>query len=221
MQRTRVTNVPDTAEYVDHVTEQLRDLDKQAISSAELHPLISGRWSPRALDPAVKLTDKQLRALLEAARWAPSCANMQPARFIVGRRGDDTFQRIFDTLSRGNKSWTANAAALLIGSAVIKEDGQDVPYAEYGLGLAAENLVLQAVAEGLVAHQMAGFSQEAARAAFDIPDDAQPLVAIAVGGLGELDELSEELQVKETGQRIRKPLNELAFTNTWGHPVFD
>jgi nitroreductase len=187
----------------------------------ELHPLISKRWSPRAFDPTVELTDSQLHALLEAARWAPSCANLQPARFIVGRRGDSTFKRIFDTLRPGNQSWAGNASALLIGAIVTVDDkGRSMPAAEYGLGLAAENLVLQAVAEGLVAHQMAGFDPEAVRVAFGVPAEAQPLVAIAVGGHGSLDVLSEELQAREVAPRVRKPLSETVFTDSWGTSAF-
>lgn len=186
-----------------------------------MHPLISERWSPRAFDPSVELDDAQLHALLEAARWAPSCANLQPARFIVGRRGDSTFKRIFDTLRPGNQSWAGNASALLIGAFVTVDDkGRSIPAAEYGLGLAAENLVLQAVSEGLIAHQMAGFDPDAARAAFDVPAEVQPFVAIAVGGHGSLDVLSEDLRAREVAPRVRKPLSETVFTDSWGNPAF-
>src|SRR6202022_4830782 len=78
---------------------------KHADSSAQLHPLIAQRWSPRALDPDAEARDAQLRALLEAGRWAASSGNTQPARYLVGRRGDSTFQRIFDVLRPGNQSW--------------------------------------------------------------------------------------------------------------------
>ncbi len=44
----------------------------------------------------------QLDALLEAARWAATWGNRQPVRFVVGVRGDDTFDRLAATLKRGN-----------------------------------------------------------------------------------------------------------------------
>jgi hypothetical protein len=148
---------------------QLTRADKRARSSVPLHPLIAQRWSPRALDPTAEVTEQQLRALLEAARWAASYGDTEPARYLIGRRGDPTFRRIHGILTGGNPSWTEAAAALLLGAVVTTNDKGDVPYAEYGLALASQNLVLQAVAEGLVAHQMAGFDHEAARQEFALP----------------------------------------------------
>ena len=185
-----------------------------------IDPLFLDRWSPRAMS-GEPIPEADLMTLFEAARWAPSWGNTQPARYIAGRRGEDTFDRIHSTLSRGNSGWTANAAALAIGVArTAGEDGEPFPYGEYGLGLATENLVLQAVADGLVAHQMAGFDRSSARAEFGIPGEFEPLVAIAVGGLGLAEQLQGKLHEKETAPRTRKPLAELVFSGTWGTSTF-
>ncbi len=194
--------------------------DKSADSSVEVAPVIAARWSPRALDPTAEVTDAQLRALLEAARWAPSYGNTQPARYLIGRRGDDTFDRIFGVLNQGNKAWTHAASALMLGAVVLRNNKGDIPLAEYGLGLASENLVLQAVAEGLVAHQMSGFDPVAAREVFALPDDVRPVVAIAVGRLGDPDQLDERRRDRELAPRARLPLGEIAFTGEWGRPAF-
>jgi nitroreductase len=194
--------------------------DKRADSSAELAELIAVRWSPRALDPTAEVTDDQLRALLEAARWAPSYGNTQPARYLLGRRGDDTFGAIYGTLNSGNKAWTHAAAALLLGAVVRRNSKGDIPYAEYGLGLASENLVLQAFAEGLVAHQMSGFDAAAARTVFDLPEDVTPLVVIAVGKLGDASDLDERRRERELAPRTRLPLGEIAYTGEWGRSAF-
>jgi nitroreductase len=194
--------------------------DRDAETSVPVHPLIAARWSPRALDPDGKVTDEQLRAVLEAARWAPSNGNTQPARFLVGRRGDDTFGRIFDLLSKRNQGWAHPAAMLLLACAVTVNEKGDIPMPVYGVGLAAENLVLQAVAEGLVAHQMGGFDKEGAKLVFSLPADVAPQVVIALGTLGSPDLLDEERRAKELAPRRRKPLSEIAFTGEWGNPVF-
>ncbi|MFB9906311.1 nitroreductase family protein [Allokutzneria oryzae] len=194
---------------------------RPAETSAPLHQVIAERWSPRVLDPKAEITDGQLRALFEAARWAPSWGNSQPARYLVGKRGDPTFERIYATLTRGNKSWAGSAGALVLGIAVTRgEDGEPVPYAEYGLGLATQNLVLQAVAEGLVAHQMAGFSPDAAKAAFELPEGMEPLVAIAIGHFGDGEGVDPGLVERDTKPRSRKPLDELVFGSDWGTPAF-
>lgn len=210
-----------TQSQADPVFDAPADSAKPADSSVPLHPLLAARWSPRALDPAVVVTDQQFRALFEAARWAPSWGNTQPARFVAGRRGEDTFDRVHGTLSRGNRGWAGSAAALAIGLArTADEDGEPLPYGEYGVGLAAQNLVLQAVAEGLVAHQMAGFDREAVRAEFSVPPEFEPVVAIAVGGKASPEVLPGKLQEKENAVRSRKPLGDLVFTGTWEESAF-
>jgi len=193
---------------------------RDAETSVPVHPLIAARWSPRALDPDGKATDEQLRAVLEAARWAPSNGNTQPARFLVGRRGDETFARIFDLLSKQNKGWAHPAAVLLLACAVTVNEKGTIPMPEYGVGLAAANLALQAVAEGLVAHQMGGFNKEGAKLVFSLPPDVEPQVVIALGTLGSPDLLDEERRMKELAPRRRKPLSEIAFTGEWGTPAF-
>lgn len=193
---------------------------KTAETSVPLTPAIAERWSPRAFDAAAELTEPQLTALLEAARWAPSFGNTQPARYLAGRRGDRAFTLILEALNSGNQAWAFRASALLIGVMVTTNEKGDIPYAEYGLGMASENLVLQAVELGLVAHQMAGFSAEAVRSSFGLPDQAVPRIAIAVGCLADASVLEDERRVeRELAPRHRLPLSEFAFGDGWGNPV--
>jgi nitroreductase len=186
-----------------------------------MHPLISQRWSPRALDPAAKITDEQLESLFEAARWAASSGNTQPGRWLVGRRGTPTYDRIFAALRPGNQTWAGAASALIVGCVVTEDEtGRPMPKPDYALGLAGQNLVLQAVAEGLVAHQMGGFSPEEIASSFGLPPTARAVVVIAVGVLGSPDLLPEDLAAREVARRTRKPLSELVFGETWGSPAF-
>jgi nitroreductase len=190
------------------------------VTSIPIAALMTERWSPRAFDASSVVTSEQVRALLEAARWAPSFGNTQPARYLVGVRGTPAFDAILATLNSGNRAWAHRASLLLVGVMVTTNEKGAVPYAEYGLGLASENLVLQAVELGLVAHQMAGFSADAVRAAFSLPSDAVPKVAIAVGSPGHPDVLEEDWRIeREKAERERLPLEEFAFTDEWGKPA--
>lgn len=194
---------------------------KLAETAVQVADLIARRWSPRALDETVEVRTDQLIALLEAARWAPSFGNTQPARYLVGRRGEPTFDAILHSLTERNQSWAYRAGALLIAAATTQNEKGDVPYAHYGAGLASQNLALQAVAEGLVAHQMAGFHADAVRDAFELPDKVTPLVAIAVGSLATPKSLGAERDIeRERAPRSRIGLSEFAFTGTWGKPAF-
>lgn len=194
---------------------------KAAETSVPVHDLIAHRWSPRAFDADAEVPQDQLRALLEAARWAPSFGNTQPARYLVGRRGDDTYRRIFSTLTERNQGWAHRAGALLVALAVTRNEKGETPFAEYGVGLASENLSLQAVAEGLAVHQMAGFDPGAVLREFTLPEEVRPVVAIAVGVPGDPGVLANERDLaRETGPRSRVPLEEFAFTGDWGRPAF-
>ncbi|PRY46141.1 nitroreductase family protein [Umezawaea tangerina] len=182
-------------------------------------PAIEQRWSPRAFDPVAEVSPARMRVVLEAARWAASHGNTQPARFLLGYRGDDTHRRILATLRPRNRTWAHRASVLLIGAVVTADERGELPNTVYGLGLAVQNLVLQAVDLGLVTHQIGGFDKDAARAEFGMPDDVEPVVAIALGHLGDVADLPEELQARETRPRRRRPLTELVFGGTWGGPV--
>jgi nitroreductase len=193
--------------------------DRTAVTAVPLHPILADRWSTRAYD-ATPLDDDTVIALLEAARWAPSAMNAQPWRFVVGRRGDATWQAIHDTLADGNRLWADQAPLLILAAArTTNVDGTPRAVAPYELGLAVSQLSTQAYAEGLHVHQMGGFDAQTARAALAIPGDFTPYVVLAIGRRGSDDHLPEFLRTLEQGPRERLPLDELAFAGTWGQPA--
>ena len=198
-------------------------LEKNAATSVPIHDLMTRRWSPRAYDASRPVTRAQLASLLEAARWAPSCNGVEPWRFLVWDRTRDAqgFEQAFDCLSAGNKLWVKNAPLLLlsIASPDPLSGGRPNRFTQHDTGMASLSLALQAVALGLVAHQMAGFDAEKARAAFGIPGDCTPLAMIAVGCQASPDVLDEETKKKELAPRSRKPLAERFFEGGWGKPV--
>ena len=150
-------------------------LSRSTDSSQPLVPLLEERWSPRSYDDTATMTDAQLDAVLEAARWAASAMNHQPRRFVAGRRGTDTFAKINDNLLGFNAAWAFRASALVVGILeTTTEDGEARPFAQYDLGQSLAALTVQAHAEGLHVHQMAGIDAEGLRAAFDLPERFPP-----------------------------------------------
>lgn len=193
--------------------------DRLAQTSVPVHELIARRWSPRAFDPEAVLEPAALAAVLEAARWASSWGGSQPARFVVGRRGDATFEGLVETLSRGNRGWAPRASALILGVAQVNDGEKALTHSAFDLGQAMAQLALQAVAQGLVTHPMAGFDAAAARARFTIPDDHEPLVLLALGALADPSTLDDGLRAKEERPRRRRALDEIAYAGTWGSPA--
>jgi nitroreductase len=183
----------------------------------EIHPLLAGRRSPWSFDKDAVVGDRQLAAVLEAARWSASSGNTQPWRFLVGRRGDPVFEKIYGTLRPKNRIWAGSAGVLLLAG---YDEGGDRPlrHAQYDLGQAMAYLSVQAAHEGLIVHQMAGFDPDAARAAFGIPAGFVPFSVAALGHLGDPGALPEDLAERQARPRRRRPLEETAFSE-WGVPL--
>src|SRR6478736_3996106 len=71
---------------------------RHADTSVPIHPHLAARWSPRVFDSDAVVTREQVAALLEAARWGATWGDRQPVRFVVGLRGDETFEALAATL---------------------------------------------------------------------------------------------------------------------------
>jgi len=189
--------------------------DRDASTRVPLHPPIARRWSPRAFDPDAEVSAEQVIALLEAARWAATWGRRQPVRFVVGVRGEPTFTTLAGLLSRGNAYATA-AGALILVCADEGDDENTALYSAVDAGAAEANLIIEAVSRGLVTHPMAGFDVDGARAAFDIPPRVRPLMVIAVGSLADYGSVSEDIAERDSLPRERLPLEQIAFSGTWG-----
>ena len=189
---------------------------KRAVTNYPVHPLIAQRWSPRAFDerpvePAILLS------LFEAARWAPSGGNGQPWHFIVGRKGTPTHDKLASVIKEGNLPWAAQAPVLMLTVAkMTTSSGRPHRHAFHDVGLAVANLTFQALAHDLYVHQMGGFEPEKAREVFAIPEDFEPVTAIALGYLGEPERLDEKNRERELTPRTRRPLTDFVFEETWG-----
>ncbi|MEK7236257.1 MAG: nitroreductase family protein [Nitrospirota bacterium] len=194
-------------------------MDKPADTQYPIHDLLRQRWSPRAFDNRPIEPDK-LRSLFEAARWAPSSNNGQPWRFLVATKENMAeYDRLFNCLAEGNQKWAYRAPVLMLSVAQLQfEDGSPNRHALHDTGMAAENLVVQATALGLAAHQMAGFRIDQARADCQIPESYEPVAMIAVGYPGDPAVLSDRLRAREAQPRARKSLTELVYTATWEQP---
>ncbi|MBC7254886.1 MAG: nitroreductase family protein [Chloroflexi bacterium] len=185
------------------------------------HPIldiIAKRWSPRSFAPR-EVEDTLLLSIFEAARWAPSSRNEQPWRFIVGRKGkDETYPKLLACLVGANQRWAqaAPVLALAVAKRTHTASGRPNRWAWHDVGLSVATLLLQTVALGLYGHPMAGFDAARAVETFGIPEDFEPVLAIALGYLGDPEALPQDLRAGETRPRERRPLAETIFTEHWG-----
>jgi nitroreductase len=196
--------------------------EKPASADYTLDDEIARRWSPRIFEEDREIEREKIMTLLEAARWAPSCFNEQPWRYLVFDGTDtEAMESARSCLVEGN-AWALKAPVLMISIARDNFTYNEEPNrtAQHDVGLASENLVLEAVELGLVAHQMAGFNTTRARNEFNIPEGFTVLAMIAIGYpyRGDLDDLDEKTKAKELAARSRKPVGEIAFAGTWDAP---
>ena len=191
---------------------------KHAQTDFPIHPLLGERWSPRAFaDRQVERAD--LLSLFEAARWSASGGNGQPWSFVVATQAEqETYAALAGCLAASNAEWATRAPVLVLGVTLTVRKNQPYRVGLFDLGLAVQNLTVQATSLGLVVHPMGGFSKEAARERFEIPADHEPVVMLAIGYLGDPAILSEQNRDRELAQRQRKPLDEIVFGKRWGEP---
>lgn len=200
-------------------------MHKPAETQVAIDPTIAARWSGRAYDAAKPVSHAQVIALLEAARWAPSCYGDQPWRLMVWNKSSNpqAWQQAFDCLVPGNQAWVINAPLLVLACAdtLFGHNQQPNRFAQYDTGAAVENLCLQAASMGLMAHQMGGFDANLAREKFNIPGQYTVMAMISVGYPADISTLSGDVLTRETAARSRKPLAELFFDASWGQGVKD
>ncbi|MCI5865841.1 MAG: nitroreductase family protein [Cloacibacillus porcorum] len=196
-------------------------IDKKAAADHKITELIAERWSPRAFSDK-NLEPEKILSLFEAARWAPSAFNEQPWRFITASKSDpQEFEKMLSCLAKSNQVWAKRAQMLIILVVKNKFDYNGKPnrWAMHDCGLALENLLLEAAAQGLQGHPMAGFSTDAVRETYGVPEDYEPLVAVAVDYVGEPELLEGELRDRELDKRERLPLDGFVFEGKWRQPI--
>lgn len=184
----------------------------RAETAVPVNEVIATRRSPRSLDASVAISDTDLVAILEAARWAPSAFNGQPWRFFVGKRGDTTYSQILSSLVEFNQGWAKNAAALiLVAAKPTRDDGSIHGDYQFDCGLAVAQLVIETHDRGLVAHQMTGFDKDKARTNLEMASELVPVVVIAIGKQDSPEKLPAAMAEREVAPRGRKSLEELVI----------
>ena len=195
-------------------------MEKRAETDHPVEDFISRRWSPRAfadrpIEPA------KLLSIFEAARWAASSYNEQPWHFICAAKPDlAEFERLLECLASTNQLWARNAGVLVFPVARLAFTsgslaGKPNRHALHDVGLATANLIYEAMALGLFAHPMAGFSPEKLRELCAIPEGFEPVTAVAIGYPGDPESLPSPLKEREIAPRVRKPLSEIVPGARW------
>jgi nitroreductase len=179
---------------------------KVAPKETGIHDLLRKRWSARSFSEAM-IGDDELMNLFKAASWASW-------RFVYAKRGSEAYEQILSTLMPGNAIWAGKAPILLaVFAKNAFDDGNVNLHAWHDVGAACTKLLLQGAEVGIFGHQMGGFDREKAKYVFQYPDSLDIVSILALGYLGEADDLEEPFKSRELTPRTRKSPEEIAFTS--------
>ncbi|MDQ3602850.1 MAG: nitroreductase family protein [Actinomycetota bacterium] len=137
---------------------------------------------------------------------------------VATQEDAEAHERLASCLNERNRRWAELAPVLAFSVArmLTARSGRENRHAFHDVGLAVGNLLAQATAMRLYAHQMAGFDRDAALQRLCIPEGHEPVAAIAIGYAGDPSRLPEDLRTRELAPRGRRPLAEFAHVGRWG-----
>jgi nitroreductase len=193
---------------------------KNAETDHPVSELIAKRWSARAFSTR-PVEKSKLLSILEAARWAPSSRNEQPWRYIVFTNDNPEMLRKAQSVLKEINDYAKRAPILIcaITKKIYSENGSLNRLHFHDLGAANENMFLEAFNQGLIMHEMGGFDVEKAREIFDVPEDYEVGIMIAIGYQDTYHVLPDRLREKAFAPRLRKPLSEIAFIEKIGNGI--
>ncbi len=134
------------------------------------------QYQPRPIPP------EKLKAVLAAARLAPSQHNLQPWRFVVVQ--DDERKRLLAQASNRGRL-IAEAPSVIVAFAVE----EDIPVTVGGyisaypldVAVAVGHLQLAAVAEGLGTNWIVEFNEQKVRSVLHVPEGIHPIAVVPIG----------------------------------------
>ncbi len=129
------------------------------------------------------LTSADLRKLIDLARLAGSARNAQPLRYLLVT-SKEYRELLFPLLGWAGylSEWSGpeageRPAAYIVCLADRRINGDPA----FDLGIASQNILLGATAAGLGGCRIGSFSKSAVKKIFDLDDDHDPILVIALG----------------------------------------
>jgi len=189
---------------------------KPAPADCPIPAEIRDRWSPLAFSGR-PVEEEKIRAMFEAARWAPSSFNEQPWRFLYATKDDGNRRAALESLLAEGNAWAKEAYILLVSFAktAFARNGKENRHAFHDTGCANGYLLLSLAPLGLIGHSMAGFDWQGANAALGVPEGFVAVAMTVVGYPGDPAALTPELRVREEAPRERIPQSSFVFRGSW------
>lgn len=179
-------------------------------AAAKLDPVFVDRWSPRSFSPEA-VSDEDLAAVFEAARWTPSWMNNQPWLFVYDTVGGANREALEASFMDFNRDWAVAAPVLGLVLSHTELEGFMARTEQFDTGAATMSMAIQATKLGLSMHLLGGIDLDAAFAATGATAETHNVwCGFVLGHRGDASALSEKLQEREAPSD-RKPVSEFVF----------
>ena len=157
----------------------------------EFAQLLESRRSIRNYKPGMKISEDQIKVMIEAAQQAPTWKNSQTGRYYVAVSEDKMNFIKNQCLPEFNAKNCENAVAIIITAYETKRSGFERDgsptnelgdkWGVYDLGLQNENLILKARETGYDTLIMGIRDVDALKSEFNIPESQEIVSIISVG----------------------------------------
>ncbi len=144
--------------------------------------LVKATRSYRNFDPTVRISDEQLKSIIELCRYTPSTANKQSIKFAYAN-SEEMCAKIFELLGwagylTDKPPYDGNVPAAYI---LVCFDNSIAPDIEIDAGICAQTIALGATDSGLGACMLGSFNKEKMAELFKLDEHIKPRLVIALG----------------------------------------
>lgn len=173
---------------------------------------INSRQSDRSyLDK--KIEKDKLNRILEAGRLAPSACNSQPWRFIVIDE-PELLKKVASATSAKELGFNRFTDQVPVFIVIVREKSKPIAqlggaiknrdYSMIDVGIAAENICLQAAAEGLGSCMLGWFNEKEIKSLLNIPANKRAELVITLG-----------YPAKPTRKKSRRDIDDVVSYNSY------
>jgi len=132
----------------------------------------------------IPVAHQLLEQCINAARLAPSAANLQPLEYIIVE-DEQLLLEVFSTLQwaayirpAGDPPEGKKPKAYIV---ILNNSNVSISFSVYDIGAAMENIILVALAEGVGSCALAAVDRDKLRKILNIPDDYEIPLVLALG----------------------------------------
>ena len=154
--------------------------------------------------------------MFEAARWAASCNNSQPWRFIVAKKENPKeYAKALSCFNENNQKWASTAPVIgFVGAYQLMSSDKKVEHIFMIQVWQCRNLRFKR-SSIIYIYIRPGVLLDEIKIQYEVPDDVDIIYWFCSRISGEADILPEPYNERELQERVRNPIEDFVFTNSF------